>query len=211
VTILALDTTSELGGVALRSGGKISAELCVHAPDGFAHVLFPAIEQVLAAANTPLSDVDCFAAASGPGSFTGVRVGLSAVKGLAAATGKLAIGISNLKALASLGNAPLRATILDARRNQAYAAVYNPNLEPVVPEAVVNLSHWLETLEPADYEFITIAGSSFRFTDKQWIEVPGNLAPAVAEVAESVEWADPAVLDANYVRQSDAELFWKDD
>jgi tRNA threonylcarbamoyladenosine biosynthesis protein TsaB len=203
VTILALDTTSELGGVAIRSGGRIVAEVSIHAPDGFADVLFPAIEQTLAGANLQLRDIDCFAAASGPGSFTGVRVGLSAVKGLAAALGKPAVGISNLKALASFGKSPLRATVLDARRNQVYAAVYNANLEPVIPETVINFSEWLASLGTIEYELIGIEGSEFN--------PPRNLAPAIAEVAESVEWADPALLDANYVRRSDAELFWRDD
>ena len=218
MTILALDTTSERGGVALRSGGKIVAEVPVHAPDGFAHVLFPSIEQLLQQTNAQLSDVDCFAAASGPGSFTGVRVGLSAVKGLAEAIGRPALGVSNLKALASFGNAPLRTTILDARRDQAYMAVYNPNLEPVIPETVLKLSDWLQSLEAAEFEFITVAGSPFRnllegtpFVEMPWIEVSPNLAPAIAEIAESSEWRDPALLDANYVRRSDAELFWRDD
>jgi tRNA threonylcarbamoyladenosine biosynthesis protein TsaB len=218
VTILALDTTSELGGVAIRSGGKNVGEISVHAPDGFAQVIFSAVEEVLSRANLRLEEIDCFAAASGPGSFTGVRVGLSAVKGLAEAMGKPAVGISNLKALALFGSSPLRATILDARRGQAYAAVYSPNLEPVVPEAVLKFPDWLETLEAAEFEFITVTGSPFRssvegtrFAEMPWIEVSPNLSPAIAQAAESSEWSDPAVLDANYVRRSDAELFWKDE
>lgn len=203
MTILALDTTSELGGVAIRRNGRNIAEVSVSAPDGFAHVLFPAIERALAEAHSRLEDIDCFAAASGPGSFTGVRVGLSAVKGLAAAMRKPAVAVSNLKALATLGTARLRATVLDARRNQAYVAVYDAELLAVVPEAVVDLSEWLRSLPETDYEFIGVDGSTFQATR--------NLAAAVAQVAESAEWSDPALLDANYVRRSDAELFWKDE
>ncbi len=161
MTILALDTTSEWGGVAVRSGGKNLVEMPIHAPDGFGHVLFPAIEDVLGKGNIRLEEIDCFAAASGPGSFTGVRIGLSAIKGLAAALNKPAVGISNLKVLASFGNLPLRATILDARRGQVYAAVYNARLEPVVPEAVLKLSDWLEGLEAAELDFVTIGGFAF--------------------------------------------------
>lgn len=199
MTILALDTTSELGGVAVRSGGKLVAAETVHAPDGFAHVIFPVIEQVLHEAGIGLRDIDCFAAASGPGSFTGVRVGLSAVKGLAAALGKPAVGVSNLKALASLGTRPLRVPLIDARRNQTYAAVYDADLQPVVPEAVVSLAEWLTQLPKADYEFIELAKAG------------RDLSAAVAAVAEKEPWSDPSVLDANYVRRSDAELFWRDD
>ena len=202
MTILALDTTSELGGVAVRRDGKNVTEISIQAPDGFAHVLFPAIERALKEAHLRLEDIDCFAAASGPGSFTGIRVGLSAAKGLAEAMGKPAVGVSNLKALATFGTGKLRATILDARRNQAYVAVYDANLRVVIPEAVVNLSEWLASLPEDHYEFIGCDGSTF--------QPYGDLAAAVAQVAEKSEWTDAALLDANYVRRSDAELFWKD-
>lgn len=198
MTILALDTTSELGGVAIRSRGKNIAEISVHAPDGFAHVLFPAISQALSISGLRLDEVDCFAAASGPGSFTGVRVGLSAVKGLAEAMGKPAVGVSNLKALALFGASPYRATILDARRGQFYAAVYDAHLEMVVPEAVIDdYARWLAEMDAPEIEIITNSP-------------PRDLARAVAQVAERMAWQDPAELDANYVRRSDAELFWKD-
>jgi tRNA threonylcarbamoyladenosine biosynthesis protein TsaB len=180
------------------------AEITVHAPDGFAHVLFPAIEQALATARIRLEAVNCFAAASGPGSFTGIRVGLSAVKGLAEAMGKPAVGVSNLKALALFGSGQLRATVLDARRNQVYVAVYNSKLEIVVPETVVSsLSEWLASLGTATYELIGMEGGAFKARP--------NLAPALAQIAEASEWNDPASLDANYVRRSDAELFWRDE
>jgi tRNA threonylcarbamoyladenosine biosynthesis protein TsaB len=128
MTILALDTTSEFGSLAVRSEGRTIAELTLQSHEGFAHLIFPAIENVLTQAGVGLEEIDCFAAASGPGSFTGVRVGLSAVKGLAEASGKKAIGVSNLRALATFGNLPLRAVVLDARRGEVYAAVYNSGL-----------------------------------------------------------------------------------
>jgi tRNA threonylcarbamoyladenosine biosynthesis protein TsaB len=203
VTILGLDTTSEWGGVAIRADGRTVVEITRHAPDGFAHVVFFIIQEALEKAGIPLTSIDCFAAASGPGSFTGVRVGLSAVKGLAEALGKPAVGVSNLKALALSGTAPLRAVVLDARRNQAYVAVYDAALNMVVPEEVVNLAAWLAGLGPAEYEFIGLKEGE--------LVSPCSLAAAVAEVAERSEWLDPAALDANYVRRSDAELFWKEE
>ncbi len=218
MTILALDTTSEFGSLAVRREGQTAAELTLHSPEGFAHLIFSAIDDVLSRAQVRLEEIDCFAAASGPGSFTGVRIGLSAVKGLAEATGKPAVGVSNLRALAwfanAPGNAPLRAVVLDARRGEVYAAVYNSDLEPVMPETVVKLSDWLATLAEPAYQFIS---SSFdahsldgtRFAGMSWIEAPKSLATAVAACAEKTAALDPAALDANYVRRSDAELFWK--
>lgn len=211
MTILAVDTTSEFGSLAIRSNGKTVAELAIHSPEGFAHVIFPAIEEVSRRAGVRLAEIDCFAAASGPGSFTGVRIGLSAVKGLAAATGKAAVGVSNLKAMSSFGNLPLRVVVLDARRGEVYAAVYNSDLQPVMPETVLKLSAWLESLHEPAYEFIgSVNLEGTRFAAMLHIEPPRCLAAAVASCAERSQWLDPAALDANYVRRSDAELFWKD-
>jgi tRNA threonylcarbamoyladenosine biosynthesis protein TsaB len=215
VTILALDTTSEFGSVALHSNGAVVAQVERHSTEGFAHLIFGEIEALLRDAAFRLAEIHCFAAASGPGSFTGVRVGLSAVKGLAEATGKPAVGVSNLQALSSFGSLPLRVVMLDARRGEVYAAVYDSDLDPVVPEAVLKLSAWLESLEAAEYEFI--ADAKFRaalegtpFASMPFLEAPRYLAAAVAACAEKSPWLDPAALDANYVRRSDAELLWKD-
>ena len=221
MTILALDTTSEFGSLAVRASGETIAEIGLHAPEGFAHLIFPAITNVLKDAGVSLEQLDCFAAASGPGSFTGVRVGLAAIKGLAEATGKRAVGVSNLRAMSSFGNLAHRAVVLDARRGEVFAAIYNEHLGILVPEAVLNFSTWLENLRLPLYEFIWMSGAPFRsalegtrFAEMPFIEVPRNLAAAVAYCAEidrqNGKWLDPAALDANYVRRSDAELFWKD-
>jgi tRNA threonylcarbamoyladenosine biosynthesis protein TsaB len=186
VTILALDTTSPYGSLALRRDGATLSELALHSSHGYAHLIFQGITDLLRDAGVELPEIDCFAAASGPGSFTGVRVGLAAVKGLAAALGKPAAAISNLRALAALGNLT---PVIDARRGEVYTAVYDTELRLVSPE----------TVQP--FSTIPIAPSSC------------NLAVAVALCAEKdgpAGWHDPAALDANYVRRADAELFWKD-
>jgi tRNA threonylcarbamoyladenosine biosynthesis protein TsaB len=218
VIILALDTTSEHGSIAVRSNGQTVAEVAIHAPDGFAHLIFQRIEQELSKAGVDLTSIDCFAAGSGPGSFTGIRVGLSAVKGLAETMGKPAVGISNLQALSSFGKKRLRAVVLDARRGEVYGAVYGADLNPVAPESVLLFPKWLATLNEPEYEFISTQGNPFwlalqgtRFADMPFTEAPKSLAGAVALCAERAgPWPDPVVLDANYVRRSDAELFWRD-
>jgi tRNA threonylcarbamoyladenosine biosynthesis protein TsaB len=218
VTILALDTTSEHGSVAVRLNGQTVSEVTIHSPEGFAHVIFQAIEDALFTASLDLPSIECFAAASGPGSFTGVRVGLSAVKGLAHAMHKPAVGVSNLQALSSFGKKRLRAVVLDGRRGEVYTAVYDPNLKPVAPESVLPFPKWLDTLKQPEYEFISIEGNPFwlalqgtRFADMPFTDVPRSLAGAVALCAErAAPWLDPEVVDANYVRRSDAELFWRE-
>jgi tRNA threonylcarbamoyladenosine biosynthesis protein TsaB len=200
--ILALDTTRETGGLALMRGGELLEDLELHAPSGFAHVLYGHLRDLLDRHSVKLEEIDCFAAASGPGSFTGVRVGLACVKGLAEAAGKPALGISNLQALAWYGTAPLRAVVMDARRGEVYAAVYDDCLKPVSPEVVIQLPDWLAAL-PQAVEMIALEEKA-----------PRGLARAIAAIATAMyqrgEAQDPAALDANYVRRSDAELFWKD-
>jgi tRNA threonylcarbamoyladenosine biosynthesis protein TsaB len=220
VIILAVDTTSETGSVAIRSHGVDVAEVAIESKEGLAHLLFSGIERLLEQASIRVDEIDCFAAASGPGSFTGLRVGLSAIKGLAEATGKPAIGVSNLRAMSSFGNLPVRAVLMDARRGEIYGGVYDSELRALTEESVGKIPNWLETLDLPDYEFIAPAGSSFRnllertrFACMRFIEVPRNLAAAVgrcAELAGPGKWQDPAAIDANYVRRSDAELFWRD-
>jgi len=200
--ILALDTTRETGGLALMRGGELLEDLELHAPSGFAHVLYGHLRDLLDRHSVKLQEIDCFAAASGPGSFTGVRVGLACVKGLAEAAGKPALGISNLQALAWYGTAPLRAVVMDARRGEVYAAVYDDCLNPVFPEVVIQLPDWLAAL-PQAVEMIALEEKA-----------PRGLARAIAAIATAMyqrgQAQDPAALDANYVRRSDAELFWKD-
>jgi len=111
---LAIDTTTEFGSLALLDGPEVVEQALLHSANGFGQILFPRIERLFDQRGWALSTVDCFASASGPGSFTGVRVGLAAAKGLAEALGKPVVAVSNLQALAWFGSAPLRATVLDA-------------------------------------------------------------------------------------------------
>ncbi len=218
--ILAVDTTREHGSFALARGGEVIEEAALHSPSGFAHVLFGALEELLWRAGTKVDAIDLFAAASGPGSFTGVRVGLSFVKGLAEAMNKPAAAVSNLRAIASFGSEPLRASLLDARRGEIYGAVYGGSGEIIVGEEVAPASAWLGRLPAENLEFVCLdegfARSVLAGTTHESALVtvaPQSIAGAVARIAAEDfargRPADPAVLDANYVRRSDAELFWK--
>lgn len=222
MTILALDLTSEFGSLAIRRDGKTAIERAIESRTGFAHLLFPALDGILSDAGLDLPAIDCFAASSGPGAFTGLRVALAAVKGLAVVAGKPALGVSKLRAMASFGTGSERAVLLDARRGEAFAAVYNDRLELVLEETVSAPETWLARLpEGGVYEFITADAawlrqivSSTPYESARWIETPRSLAAAVAQCAEADLGqgltGDPATLDANYVRRSDAELYWTD-
>ena len=219
--ILALDTTHEFGSIALLADGELLEETLLHAEQGFGQILYGHLSRLLDRHGCRVQDIDCFAAASGPGSFTGVRIGLACVKGLAEAVAKPVVAVSNLQALAAFGIAPLRATVVDARRGEIYGAVYDADLNPVSPEIVMKFPQWLESLPSGSLEFVSTDFSPFRaavagtrFADTPVIEAPRALAGAIARIANARFRAglavDPAQVDANYVRRSDAELLWKD-
>jgi tRNA threonylcarbamoyladenosine biosynthesis protein TsaB len=213
--ILALDTTRDDASLALARDSRILEEISLVSPTGFAHVIHNAIDALLTRHGFGIAAVDCFAAASGPGSFTGVRVALACVKGLAEALAKPAVGVSSLEALATFGRAPLRAPVLDARRGQIYGAVYDASGRLVSEEVVAALAAWLPTLPAAGLQFIRIEGQELAVPLPPEAAVaiaPRAQAAAIASIAlarlEAGTATDPAALDANYVRRSDAELFW---
>ena len=223
--IVAIDTTGPRGSIALVSERGVVEEVALESPDGFAHVLFGEIAALLARTGVAVGEISGFASASGPGSFTGVRVGLTAVKGLAEATGRPAIAVSNLQALASLGSGPLRAVAIDARRGEIYGAVYNAALEAVHEEVVIGFEAWLASLPKCDLEFIGVSildDAAVGGPDQPAPEAvrrplfhpPRALAGTIGRIAldrlRRGLAQDPAAIDANYVRRSDAELLWKD-
>ncbi len=219
--ILSLDTTHEFGSLALLEGERVREEMLLHSPDGFGHVLYENLAQLLERHGRGVEEVACFAAASGPGSFTGVRVGLACVKGLAEAAGRKVVAVSNLEAMARFGSGPMRAVVLDARRGEVYGAVYGADGNALGDEAVVRFPAWLETLPAGEIEFIATDFTPFsaavagtRFENAKITTAPRALAAAIGRIAlercRSGRAQDPGDLDANYVRRPDAELLWKE-
>jgi tRNA threonylcarbamoyladenosine biosynthesis protein TsaB len=196
--LLAIDTTGVTGSLALAEDGRLLEEVDVAAPDGFGHILFSQIDALLARHAVTLRQIACFAAAAGPGSFTGVRVGLTAVKGLAEAARRQVVAVSNLRAQAWFGAAPLRAPWMDARRGEVYGAVYDADLRLVQEETVAPYADWAASI-PAQAQLIP-------------------QGPALARAIAAIAWAefsagraqDAAEIEANYVRRSDAELHWRE-
>jgi tRNA threonylcarbamoyladenosine biosynthesis protein TsaB len=219
--ILALDTTHEFGSMALLEGRKVVEEVLLHSPDGFGHVLFGHLERLLDRNGRRVDQVECFAASAGPGSFTGVRVGLACIKGLAEAVGRGVVTVSNLEALAWFGSAPQRAVVLDARRGEIYGAVYDAAGQALCEPVVTRFPLWLATLPEGEVEFIATDFTQFqaalegtRFEGSRIVTAPRALAAAIGAIAHHRFCAGlargPAEIDADYVRRSDAELFWKD-
>ena len=119
---LALETTSAHGSLALLQEDVVLMERALSARH-YASELFGAVAAALREHQLGLNDVDLFAVADGPGSFTGVRIGLTAVKGWVEVLGRPAVAVSTLRAVAGLGTAPVIAA-LDASRGEVYYGVY---------------------------------------------------------------------------------------
>ena len=124
--ILSVDSSSVSASVAITENGVTLAENFIN--NGLTHsqTLMPMVEKTLIEANVSVKDIELFAITNGPGSFTGVRIGIASVKGMADALGKKCIAISTLEAIAEplKNNDCIACAVMDARCNQVYTAIF---------------------------------------------------------------------------------------
>ena len=133
MNILMIDTSGPACGVAVSQNGKIVCELQLTSGKTHSQRVMPMVDRALEMCEMTVSDIDLFGAVVGPGSFTGVRIGVSTVKALAHAAGKPCIGIDALEALAAnvTGFDGVVCPILDARAQQVYGAMFESGMPPV--------------------------------------------------------------------------------
>jgi len=124
--ILALDTATETGGVALLEGKQLRAQAQILVAKTHTNQLWPSIFFLLEQTGWGLDEIDLWSVTVGPGSFTGLRIGIATVKGLALATGKPVVGISTLEALAfSFAYCPyLIGSLIDARQKEVFCGFF---------------------------------------------------------------------------------------
>jgi len=124
--MVAVDASTPSGSVALFDDGEVMAEFNFHLGGRHSETLLRAIDTICTVSGVDVKDVDSYAVTRGPGSFTGLRVGISTVKGLAWSSGRLVAGVSTLKSLAM--NLPfaegLIAPVFNARRGELYGGIY---------------------------------------------------------------------------------------
>ena len=127
MNILAIETTGAVSGVALVCPEKIIAEFSINSGLTHSQTLMPMIDYMLTAANFGKADINAIAVSNGPGSFTGLRIGAAAAKGLAFALGLKIVPVSTLDALAYnvFTWDGVIVPIMDARRGQVYTALYD--------------------------------------------------------------------------------------
>jgi tRNA threonylcarbamoyladenosine biosynthesis protein TsaB len=152
VKVLAIDTSSMVASVAVMDEQKLLAEYTVSHKRTHSEQLMPMIERVLESCDTRIGDIDAIAVASGPGSFTGLRIGAATAKGLAHACNIKIVGVPTLDGLAF--NLPycrgIICPIMDARRSQVYTALYKwdeGSFHKLMPHCAIALSDLLEELK----------------------------------------------------------------
>ncbi len=131
--LLAIDTSAVSASVAVVEDDRVRSLCSVNAGLTHSRTLLPMIDAALCNSETKLSEIDCFACAVGPGSFTGIRIGIAALKGLCDGTGKKALAVSTLEGLAYnlLGQDVLACAVMDARCKQVYCALFDVSVDTV--------------------------------------------------------------------------------
>jgi tRNA threonylcarbamoyladenosine biosynthesis protein TsaB len=231
VLLLAIDTCDSRGSLALLKDGQVVQTEVHETSEDYSSWLLPAVQRLLDAAGTALPAVSAYAVANGPGSFTGVRIGLTTVKAWGELYGKPIAPVSRLEALSTYSSRrfPYVAVFIDAQRAQLFGALYrrqSAGLQRVEDEVVIAPEHFLDwvaaTAEGSRVEWISPDPKIVAQTEKwssrsalgETVQVVAPVfAPAIGrlgyQLAADHRTVDALSLDANYVRRSDAEIFWK--
>lgn len=160
MNILAIDTTGLVASVAIVDNEKTIGEFTTNYKKTHSQTLMPMLEQLMGILDMDLSQIDYIACASGPGSFTGLRIGAATAKGLAHGLNKKIISIPTLDALAYnvSESKHLIVPIMDARRNQVYTGIYKPNSDftPIEEYIACPIEEIFEKAKALDKEAIFI-------------------------------------------------------
>ena len=165
---LAFDTSSKTVAVSILDNDKIIYDTLINVDLNHSEVLMPAIDQACRQSSINISHIDLFACTIGPGSFTGLRIGVSTLKGLILATGKPAAGISSLKALALIINKSSKTicSVIDAGRGQVYVAHYrykkNGMLKEIGAEEAIDPQ---EIIPDSQQEIVFVGDGAIRYAD----------------------------------------------
>jgi len=218
---LALDTATNSGGVALGRNAEVVGLSMFKAPLEYSERILSQVDFVLESFDLQIEDIGCFVVASGPGSFTGLRIGLATVKAFCQSLGKPGIAISTLEALAYRFRqvSGRVAPMVDARRQQVFGAVYDVaegSVRQLDEEVVLPPADWLKRL-PAEpcllvgdaAQMYASTASALRPSDRV-LRSDNSILTELCQLGYyrfiRGESSAPGDLKANYVRPSDARL-----
>lgn len=221
MNIVAIDTSGPAASCAVMKDGQIAHAVFLNQGLTHSETIMPALDSAMRASGLTCADVDCFAAVAGPGSFTGVRIGVCAVKGLAHAVNKPCARIDALEALAMnfCGFDGVVCPILDARRSQVYCAAFEMKdglPKRILDDAAIDIGAFLEQL-PKDRRIVFLGDGLRVHAQRIREELPEaviagahlvNLrAESACVLAESRqnEWMEARLLTPIYLRAPQAE------
>ncbi len=210
--ILALDSTAQTGAVALCRDEKLLASITLNTGNTHSETLLPSVEALLTMCGLSARDVELFACSEGPGSFTGVRIGVATVKGLAFGSDKPCIGVSTLEALAYnlRGFDGILCPVMNARRSQVYNALFRCRdgiVERLCPDRAISLEELGRELSAFADMPIYLSGDGYDMTAKALSHLPLKATPEelIYQSGYSVAMCALAAYRSG-VRTTDAEL-----
>lgn len=167
MNILAIDTSTMISTVTISDGVEILGDFNVNQQKTHSESLVPMIEYLLNLLGMKVSDIDKFVIAQGPGSFTGLRIGMTVAKTLAQATAKELVPISTLLALANNSSSKrLKVPMIDARGNRIYGAVYDENFREVIKEDLYTIEEFASLVNDLDKEVELIGTMNEKYGDR---------------------------------------------
>ena len=225
--VIAIETATMVGSIAIVDAARVISEITLNARATHSERLMAAIDRLLGDSGLAIDDMDGVAVSIGPGSFTGLRIGLSAAKGLSYASGKPLIGIPTLDALAlnMTFSSYLICPIQDARKGEVYTALYRPgdnSPEKMTDDMAVDPSA-LAGMITQKTVFLGDGVNRYReLLMKQlgelYNEAPiplqlpraSNVAMLALKRLEKGDTDDPFTMIPRYIRKSEAEIRWRE-
>ena len=227
--ILSIDSSTPVAGIAVSDGMQLLGEITLNTKNTHSEKLMPLVKHLLDELALSVNDLDAIAVTQGPGSFTGLRIGMATAKGLAQGAGKKLIAVPTLDCLAQnlLHYPGIICPIMNAQKKQVYTAIYRSGrdklerLSDYQAIAVEQLAVQLKELKEdvwfvgdgvaafADM-FQELLGDACRFADGHNI-LPraGALAMLAAERASEERFDDLYQAELIYIRKSEAEVQWE--
>ena len=214
MNILAIDTSTMISTVTISDGKEILGDFNVNQQKTHSESLVPMIDYLLKLLGMEVADIDKFVIACGPGSFTGLRIGMTIAKTLAQATNSELLPVSTLLALANNSSSErLKVPMLDARGNRVYGAVYDKDFKELIKEDLYTIDEFSSLVNDLDEKVELIGtmnekyGDRFKNAKKLPLNFNNSIGRSLVKIALEDESSPRKLYEIrpNYLRLSQAE------
>lgn len=214
MTLLGIDTSGKIASAAAATEERVLAQTSVYTRLTHSQVIMPMCRDVLQSAGLELSDIDGIAVSAGPGSYTGLRIGIAAVKAMCFALDKPCVGISTLESLAYnvLLHRGIICAVMAARLDLVYCAVFRSDgkvLERLTPDRIMPLDDLKRELEAFEGDIVTVGDNAEILTGERFRTAPAplrlQLGTSLCLAAFGKELYGPDRLEAAYLEITKAE------